>query len=176
MAREIGAQLSATGLRVAIVAARFNSFITKRLVDGATDAFLRHGGSADDLTVIWVPGALEIPLAASWAIESAPKPDAVIAIGAVIRGDTSHYDVVVGESARGLSRLSEVTGVPVMNAILTCDTLEQAIDRAGAKGGNKGWEATTAAIEMAGLRRLLRSGKPVDSPSEHSSPMLKKDS
>ncbi len=155
MAREIGAQLDAKGLRVTIVASRFNSFITKRLVDGAIDAMVRHGASPDDQTVIWVPGALEIPLAARWAVGSKPTPDAVIAVGAVIRGDTSHYDVVVGESARGVSKLAEESGIPVMNAILTCDTLEQAIDRAGAKGGNKGWEAATAAIEMANLRRMI---------------------
>lgn len=150
MTREIGASLDASGLSVAIVASRFNSFVTKPLVAGAVDALLRHGAVEKSIVIVWVPGALEIPLAARRLAETG-QFDGIVAVGAVIRGDTSHYDVVVNESARGLSRVQEDTGVPVSNAILSTETLEQAIDRSGAKAGNKGWDAAMAMIEMANV-------------------------
>jgi 6,7-dimethyl-8-ribityllumazine synthase len=154
MPREISAKLDATGLAVAVVASRFNAAITEKLVSGALDCLTRHGARGDDLTVVWVPGALEIPLACR-KLAASGKVHAVVAIGAVIRGATSHYDVVVSESARGLSRVMEDTGVPVANAILTTDSIEQATERAGVKSGNKGWDAALSAIEMANLLKEL---------------------
>jgi len=150
MAREIGASLDASGLSLAIVASRFNSFVTKPLVAGAMDAFMRHGADEKTIVIVWVPGALEISIAARRLADTG-QFDGILAVGAVIRGDTSHYDVVVNESARGLSQIQNETGVPVSNAILTTDTLEQAIDRAGAKAGNKGWDAAMALIEIANV-------------------------
>jgi 6,7-dimethyl-8-ribityllumazine synthase len=164
---KIDGGLSAAGLRFAIVVSRFNSFITERLLVAAVDALERAGAADQDVDVVRVPGSFELPLTAK-KLAAAGKYDALIAIGCVIRGETSHYDYVCSETARGLQLAQMDTGVPIMFCVLTCDTLEQAIDRAGLKGGNKGFEAGLAAIEMAQLsRKLLRaqamppaSGKP----------------
>jgi 6,7-dimethyl-8-ribityllumazine synthase len=147
--------LSAAGLRFAIVVSRFNSFITERLLTAAVDALERAGAAGKDVDVARVPGAFELPLA-SKKLALTGKYDALIAIGCVIRGETSHYDYVCSETARGLQLAQMDTGVPIMFCVLTCDTLEQAIDRAGLKGGNKGFEAGLGAIEMASLSRKLR--------------------
>jgi 6,7-dimethyl-8-ribityllumazine synthase len=152
---KIDGGLSAAGLRFAIVVSRFNSFITERLLTAAVDALERAGAAAKDVDVVRVPGAFELPLA-SKKLALAGKYDALIAIGCVIRGESSHYDYVCSETARGLQLAQMDTGVPIMFCVLTCDTLEQAIDRAGLKGGNKGFEAGLGAIEMASLSRKLR--------------------
>lgn len=136
--------------RFALVAARFNHFIVEHLVAGARDGFLRHGVDADALDTIWVPGSFEIPLVAKTLAESGSYA-AVLCLGCVIRGDTDHYDYVAGEAAKGIAHAGLSSGVPVLFGILTCDTLEQAIHRAGAKAGNKGFEAALTAIEMVNL-------------------------
>jgi 6,7-dimethyl-8-ribityllumazine synthase len=146
--------LLAAGLKLAIVVARFNQFITDRLLDGATDAFLRHGGSVQDLEVVRVPGAFELPLAVRRLAEGG-RFDAVVALGAVIRGETPHFDYVSSAAASGLAAVMNETGVPVGFGVLTTNTVEQAMDRAGAKAGNKGAEATLTAIEMANLLKTL---------------------
>jgi 6,7-dimethyl-8-ribityllumazine synthase len=159
--------LSGAGLRFGIVVSRFNSFITERLLAAAVDALERAGAAGKDVDVVRVPGAFELPLTAK-KLAATGKYDALIAIGCVIRGETSHYDYVCSETARGLQLAQMDSGVPIMFCVLTCDTLEQAIDRAGLKGGNKGFEAGLAAIEMAHLSRKIRgaaaktsgSGKP----------------
>jgi 6,7-dimethyl-8-ribityllumazine synthase len=148
--------LAADGLRFGIVVSRFNSFITERLLAAAVDALERAGAGNKDVTVVHVPGAFELPLAAK-KLAATGKYDALIAIGCVIRGETSHYDYVCSETSRGLQLAQMDTGVPVLFCVLTCDTLEQAIDRAGLKGGNKGFEAGLAAIEMGHLSRKIRS-------------------
>ena len=148
-------ELSASGLRFAIVVSRFNSFITDRLLSAALDALQRSGAASDNVEVVHVPGAFELPLAAK-KLAAADRFDAIIAIGCVLRGETSHYDYVCSETARGLQLAQVDTGLPIIFCVLTCDTLEQAIDRAGLKGGNKGFEAGLAAIEMAHLSRKLR--------------------
>jgi 6,7-dimethyl-8-ribityllumazine synthase len=152
---KIDGGLSAAGLRFGIVSSRFNSFITERLLTAAVDALERAGAAGKDVDVVRVPGSFELPLA-SKKLALTGKYDALIAIGCVIRGETSHYDYVCSETARGLQLAQMDTGVPIMFCVLTCDTLEQAIDRAGLKGGNKGFEAGLAAIEMAHLSRKLR--------------------
>ena len=134
------------GIKVAIVGARFNEFITSKLIGGAIDALVRHDVAEDDITVAWVPGAFEIPVVVQKLAESGDY-DAVIALGAVIRGATSHYDVVVNEVSKGIAQVALKTGVPVMNGVLTTDTIEQAIERAGTKAGNKGVEAASAVLE-----------------------------
>jgi 6,7-dimethyl-8-ribityllumazine synthase len=149
--------LSASGLRFAIVVSRFNSFITDRLLAAAVDALERAGASSGDVDVVHVPGAFELPLAAK-KLASTGRYNALIAIGCVLRGETSHYDYVCSETARGLQLAQMDTGLPVIFCVLTCDTLEQAIDRAGLKGGNKGFEAGLAAIEMARLSQKLQAG------------------
>ncbi len=138
------------GRRFAIAAARFNGIVTSKLVEGATSAFRRHGVGEDDLEIAWAPGAFELPLVAQRLARSG-QFDAVVCLGAVIRGETAHFDYVAGESARGVQRVTLDTGVPCIFGVLTTDTLEQALDRSGGKHGNKGWEAATAAIEMASL-------------------------
>ncbi len=148
--------LSAAGLRIAIVVSRFNSFITERLLDGAMDALRRSGGSPLDVEVIRIPGAWEFPVAVK-AILATKKHDAVICLGAVIKGDTPHFDYVAGQSASGIAALALEAGIPVANGILTTNTVEQAIDRAGAKSGNKGADAAMTAIEMANLLKKLRA-------------------
>jgi 6,7-dimethyl-8-ribityllumazine synthase len=147
--------LGAEGLRFGIVVSRFNSFITERLLAAAVDALERAGVAGEDVDVVRVPGSFELPLA-SKNLAATGRYDALIAIGCVIRGETSHYDYVCSETARGLQLAQMDSGVPIMFCVLTCDTLEQAIDRAGLKGGNKGFEAGLAAIEMAHLSRKLR--------------------
>jgi 6,7-dimethyl-8-ribityllumazine synthase len=154
-AGKIEGGLSAAGLRFGIAVSRFNSFITERLLSAATDALERAGADGNAVDVVRVPGSFELPLTAK-KLAATEKYDALIAIGCVIRGDTSHYDYVCSETARGLQLAQMDTGVPVIFCVLTCDTVEQAIDRAGLKGGNKGFEAGLAAIEMAQLSRKIR--------------------
>ncbi|WP_100372614.1 6,7-dimethyl-8-ribityllumazine synthase [Bacillus sp. FJAT-45037] len=144
--------LVATGLKVGIVVGRFNEFITSKLLGGAEDALKRHGVEDSDIEVAWVPGAFEIPFAAKKMADSG-KYDAVITLGTVIRGATPHFDFVCGEVAKGVASLSLSSGKPVIFGVLTTDTIEQAIERAGTKAGNKGWDAATAAIEMANFSR-----------------------
>ena len=151
-------ELKASGLRFGIVVSRFNSFITERLLTAAMDALERAGAAGNDVSVVRVPGAFELPLAAK-KLAATGRYDALIAIGCVLRGETTHYDYVCSETARGLQLAQMDSGLPIIFCVLTCDTLEQAIDRAGLKGGNKGFEAGLAAIEMAQLARKLASGK-----------------
>ena len=152
---KIDGALSGAGLRFGIVVSRFNSFITERLLPAAVDALERGGAESKDVDVVHVPGAFELPLAAK-KMAATGRYDALIAIGCVLRGATSHYDYVCSETARGLQLAQMDSGLPVIFCVLTCDTLEQAIDRAGLKSGNKGFEAGLAAIEMAQLSRKLR--------------------
>jgi 6,7-dimethyl-8-ribityllumazine synthase len=148
------ADLIARDLRVVIVAARFNDFVVARLVEGAVDALVRHGASEKDIEVVRVPGAFEMPLVVR-KLAMSKRYDAVVALGAVIKGDTAHFDFVAGECTSGIARASLDAGIPVTNGVLTCDTFEQAIDRAGGKAGNKGAEAALAAIETANLMKRL---------------------
>ena len=154
--KTIEGKLIATDLKVGIVASRFNEFITGKLLGGAEDSFIRHGGNADDLTVAWVPGAFEIPLIAQKMAKSG-KYDAVIALGAVIRGSTSHYDYVCSEVSKGIANVSLNAGIPVMFGVLTTENIEQAIERAGSKAGNKGFECAAGAIEMVNLIREIEA-------------------
>ena len=147
--------LIASGLNIALVLSRFNSLIGDRLLEGAVDTLKRHGVSDDDITLARVPGAFEIPLAAS-ALAKSGKYDAVICLGAVIRGATAHFDYVAGPMASGLASIAVLTGVPVLFGVLTTDTIEQALERAGTKAGNKGADVAAAAIEMANLLRTLK--------------------
>jgi 6,7-dimethyl-8-ribityllumazine synthase len=153
---KIDGGLSAAGLRFGIVVSRFNSFITERLLTAAVDALERAGAASKEVDVVHVPGSFELPLTAK-KLAATGRYDALIAIGCVIRGETSHYDYVCSETARGLQLAQMDSGVPIMFCVLTCDTLEQAIDRAGLKGGNKGFEAGLGAIEMALLSCKLRA-------------------
>jgi len=161
---EVGAaiegQLNAAGKRFAIVVSRFNSFITERLLQGALDGLRRAGAENDDIALVRVPGSFEIPSAARTLAET-KKYDAIICIGCLLRGDTPHYDVIVHEVTRGIGQSAQETGVPHAFGVLTCETLEQAIDRAGLKMGNKGLEAALAAVEMANLRRVASGQWPV---------------
>ena len=143
------------GTRFAVVISRFNEFIGSRLLSGFEDAIVRHGGDSLDIDVYWVPGAFELPLVAQTVAETG-QYGAVVALGAVIRGATAHFDFVAGESAKGLQNASLKTGTPIVFGVLTTDTIEQAIERAGTKSGNKGWESGVTAIEMANLMHLLR--------------------
>ena len=142
------------GAKVAIIGARFNEFITSKLIGGAIDALVRHDVNEDDITVAWVPGAFEIPLIAQKFAETG-EYDAIICVGAVIRGATSHYDIVCNEVAKGIAQVSLKQGIHVLNGVLTTDTIEQAIERAGTKAGNKGFECGTGAIEMVNLIRQI---------------------
>jgi 6,7-dimethyl-8-ribityllumazine synthase len=144
--------LVGTGLKVGIVVGRFNEFITSKLLGGAQDALKRHGVEEGSVDVAWVPGAFEIPLVAKRMADSG-KYDAVITLGTVIRGSTPHFDYVCNEAAKGVSQASMQSGIPVIFGVLTTETIEQAIERAGTKAGNKGWEAAAAAIEMSNLLR-----------------------
>ena len=148
-------ELSARGLRFGIAVSRFNSFITDRLLSAAVDALERSGAQSGDVDVVHVPGAFELPLSTKKMAQTG-NYDALIAIGCVLRGETTHYDYVCAETSRGLQLAQMDTGVPIIFCVLTCDTLEQAIDRAGLKSGNKGFEAGLGAIEMAQLSRKLR--------------------
>ena len=147
-------KLISKDIKIGIVAARFNEFITSKLVSGALDGLIRHGVKEDDIHVAWVPGAFEIPLIASRMVKS-QKYDAVICLGAVIRGATSHYDYVCSEVSKGIAQVALQTGVPVMFGVVTTDTIEQAIERAGSKAGNKGSECAEGAIEMVNLLRAI---------------------
>jgi 6,7-dimethyl-8-ribityllumazine synthase len=146
--------LVGSGLKVAIVVARFNEFITSKLLGGAEDALKRHGVEEADITVTWVPGAFEIPVIAK-KLAASKKYDAVITLGTVIRGATAHFEYVSGEVAKGVANVGLQEDVPVIFGVLTTDTIEQAIERAGTKAGNKGWEAAVSAIEMANLIRQI---------------------
>lgn len=148
--------LVSQGMRVGIVASRFNEFIVSKLISGCEDALLRHGVQADDISLAWVPGAFEIPLIASKMAKSG-KFDAVIALGAVIRGSTTHYDYVCSEVSKGIANVALGTDVPVLFGVLTTETIEQAIERAGSKAGNKGAECAQGAIEMVNLIRTLEA-------------------
>ena len=154
MTQEVHGELRGQGLRVGIVVARFNDFITSRLLDGAKAALSGHGVRDEDITIASVPGSFEIPLTAK-KLAGSGKFDAVICLGAVIKGETDHYEHVAGEAAKGISAVALATGVPTIFAVLTTDTLEQAINRAGGKQGNSGYSAGVAAIEMANLMRAL---------------------
>ncbi|MFX3623901.1 MAG: 6,7-dimethyl-8-ribityllumazine synthase [Ectobacillus sp.] len=148
--------LVGTGLKVAIVVSRFNEFITSKLLGGALDGLKRHGVEEEKIDVVWVPGAFEIPLIAK-KLAAGGKYDAIITLGTVIRGATTHYDYVCNEVAKGVASVSLQTEVPVIFGVLTTETIEQAIERAGTKAGNKGWEAAVSAIEMANLNRQLQN-------------------
>jgi 6,7-dimethyl-8-ribityllumazine synthase len=163
---KIGGALSGSGLRFGIVVSRFNDFITERLLAASLDALERAGAADGDVDVAHVPGAFELPLAAK-KMAATGRYDALIAIGCVLRGATSHYDYVCSETARGLQLAQMDSGLPIIFCVLTCDTLEQAIDRAGLKSGNKGFEAGLAAIEMAQLSRKLRGAAASSSPGAH---------
>jgi 6,7-dimethyl-8-ribityllumazine synthase len=151
----IEGHLQAAGLKFAIVVSRFNGIICERLLAGALDALARTGASPDDIEIVKVPGSWEIPVVAG-QLAAKRRHDAILCLSAVIRGDTPHFDYVAGEAARGIGRAAADTGVPIAFGVLTCNTLEQAIDRAGAKGGNKGFDAAMTAVEMANLMRRLR--------------------
>lgn len=146
--------LMGQGLKFALVAGRFNEFITGKLVSGALDALYRHGVNDQDIDVAWVPGAFEIPLVAG-KLASQKKYDAVICLGAVIRGATPHFDFVAAEVSKGVAKVGLDTGQPVIFGVITTDTIEQAIERAGTKAGNKGWDSAVTAIEMANLMRVI---------------------
>ena len=149
-------KLVSEGIKVGIVCARFNEFIVSKLLGGCEDTLLRHGVQAEDISVAWVPGAFEIPLIASKMAKSG-KYDAVIALGAVIRGSTSHYDYVCSEVSKGVASVALNSDIPVMFGVLTTDTIEQAIERAGSKAGNKGYECACGAIEMVNLIKELEA-------------------
>ena len=151
-------ELTARGVKIAIAVSRFNDFITGKLLEGALAAVKRHGGDVDATPVVWTPGAFELPLVCDRL--AGAGFDAVIALGAVIRGSTAHFDYVAGEAAKGIAAVSLKRGVPVIFGVLTTDTIEQAIERAGSKLGNKGYEAGVAAIEMANLMRALPGSAP----------------
>ena len=151
---KIEGNLVATGLKFGIVCGRFNDFINDKLLSGATDTLLRHGASAEDIDTAWVPGAFEIPLVAKKMAESG-RYDAIICIGTVIRGSTTHYDYVCNEAAKGIGAITLQTGIPVMFGVLTTENIEQAIERAGTKAGNKGTECALGAIEMANLLKQI---------------------
>lgn len=158
MPKNIEAKLSAEKLKFGVVVSRFNEFITSKLLEGALDCLIRHGASDGDIEVVWVPGSFEIPLIAKLLAES-QRFDAVICLGAVIRGVTPHFDYVAAEVSKGIAQVSLESKVPTAYGVLTTDTIEQAIERAGAKAGNKGWDAALTAIEMANLRKILSKSK-----------------
>ena len=151
---KVEGKLVANGAKIGVVAARFNEFIVSKLVSGAEDALLRHDVNADDITVAWVPGAIEISLVASKMAKSG-KYDAVICLGAVIRGSTSHYDYECNDVSKGIATVSLESGVPVLFGVLTTENIEQAIERAGTKAGNKGYDCAVSAIEMVNLLREM---------------------
>ncbi|MEG6588320.1 6,7-dimethyl-8-ribityllumazine synthase [Paenibacillus barengoltzii] len=155
MANVFEGHLVSDGLKYAIVVSRFNEFITSKLLSGALDALKRHGAKEEEIYVAWVPGAFEIPFAALKLAESG-KYDAVITLGTVIRGSTTHYDYVCNEVSKGVAAVGLKTGVPTIFGVVTTENIEQAIERAGTKAGNKGWDAALAAIEMANLTKQLQ--------------------
>lgn len=142
------------GRRIAVVASRFNESVVRKLVDGALDALIKHGVAFEDIDVAWVPGAWELPLATRWLLAS-ERYDGIVAVGAVIRGDTAHFDFIAGEASRGLASVSVDTETPIGFGVLTCDTDEQAEARAGGEHGNKGWDAAVATLEMVDLGNRL---------------------
>jgi 6,7-dimethyl-8-ribityllumazine synthase len=152
--KRLEGKLDAKGVKFGLVVSRFNNFLTDKLVEGALDCLVRHGAVMVEQTVAYVPGALEIPAVAS-RLAASGKFDAVVCIGAVVRGDTPHFDYVAAESAKGIARLGLEHKVPVIYGVITADTLEQAIERAGTKAGNKGWDAALAAIEMVNLYQAI---------------------
>ena len=154
MANIIEGNITAKGLRFAIVASRFNEFITSKLLEGALDMLRRHGAAENAVDVVWVPGAFEIPLAAK-KLAACGKYDAVICVGAVIRGATSHYDYVCSEVSKGVAQAALATGVPVIFSVVTTENIEQAVERAGTKAGNKGADGAMAAMEMANLLKKI---------------------
>lgn len=154
MRRDIQGDLVGTGLKIALVASRFNNFITSKLLDGALDCLKRHGVAEDDISVVWTPGSFELPLVAKRLAEAGGL-DAIVCLGAVIRGGTPHFDFVASEAAKGIASVSLSTGVPTIFGVVTTDDLEQAIDRAGTRTGNRGAEAALSAIEMANLLKQL---------------------
>jgi len=143
-------KLEAAGVRVGIVVSRFNNFLTDKLLEGAIDCLIRHGGKSELIAVAYVPGSFEIPYAASKMVKSG-NYDTVICLGALIRGDTPHFDFIAAEASKGIAKLALESGTPVIYGVITADTLEQAIERSGTKAGNKGWQAAEAAIEMVNL-------------------------
>ncbi len=150
----IQGELQAKGLKFAIVVSRFNEFITAKLLEGSEDALIRHGASSDSIEVVRVPGAFEIPLVAK-KLAASEKFDAVICLGTVIRGSTPHFDYVAAEVSKGIAQGMMETGVPIAFGVITTDTIEQAVERAGSKSGNKGWDAALSAIEMAQIMKKL---------------------
>ncbi|TCN27169.1 6,7-dimethyl-8-ribityllumazine synthase [Mesobacillus foraminis] len=146
--------LVGSGLKIGVVVGRFNEFITSKLLSGAEDALRRHGVNEEDIDIAWVPGAFEIPLVAQ-KLANSQRYDAVITLGTVIRGATPHFDYVCNEAAKGVAATAMNSGIPVIFGVLTTDSIEQAIERAGTKAGNKGWEAAASAIEMANLLRTI---------------------
>ena len=155
MVKVIEGNMIAKGKKFSIVASRFNDFITKELIAGCMDTLLRHGVEDKDLTIAWVPGAFEIPLAAS-RLANAKSCDAVICLGTVIRGATPHFDYIASEVSKGIAKVSHEAGIPVIFGVITADTIEQAVERAGTKDGNKGRDAALSAIEMANLLEKLK--------------------
>ena len=154
MSKTFEGQLNATGKKFGVVASRFNEFITNKLLDGVQDCFLRHGGDDNELHVAWVPGSFEIPAVAKLMVDS-NNYDAVVCIGAVIKGATPHFDYIAAEVTKGIAQIGMNAKIPVVYGMITADTLDQAIERAGAKMGNKGWDAGLAAIEMINLYSQL---------------------
>jgi 6,7-dimethyl-8-ribityllumazine synthase len=152
-------KLDATGMRFGIVVGRFNDIVSQRLLEGAVDALVRHGARDADLVVAWVPGSFEIPVAARELAEHG-NVDGVICLGVVIRGETAHFDLVAGEAARGVGTVHAATGIPASFGVVTAENLEQALDRAGGKSGNKGADAAMAAVEMVSLLRAIRRPRP----------------
>lgn len=164
MGNEFQANLIGAGKTFGIIVSRFNNFITKRLLDGAVDGLVRHGVKEGDIDVFWVPGSYEIPAAALKVAQSG-KYNAVICLGAVIRGETPHFEYIASESAKGVAQVGLTTGIPTIYGVITTETLEQAIDRAGAKTGNKGTEAALSAIEMVNLFDQIQEN--VKAPEKH---------
>ena len=154
MSKYFEGMLLGKGLKFGLVVSRFNEFIAKRLLDGAQDALLRHGVSQEDIEIAWTPGSFEIPLVAK-KLAQTKRYDAVICLGAVIRGGTPHFEYIAAEVTKGIAKVSLETGLPVIYGVITTDTIEQAIERAGTKAGNKGFEAAVGAIEMANLLRSI---------------------
>lgn len=156
--KTIEGQLSAAGKRFGIVVGRFNSFVSKQLLEGAVDCLTRHGAGDKDIEVVWVPGSFEIPMAAQ-RLAQTQNYAGVICLGVLIRGQTPHFDYIAGEATKGIAQVALATGIPTSYGIITADTLEQAIERAGTKAGNKGWDAALSAIEMADLFTNLKTKK-----------------
>ena len=153
--KEVSGQLNAAGMKFGVVISRFNSFFTQQLLKGTLDCIVRHGGSEEQVTVVWVPGANEIPLVAEQLAKQGGY-DAIIALGAVIHGATDHADLINSQVSRSLAQVGLSHGVPVLNAVVCANNLEQAVERSGSKAGNKGWDGAMAAIEMAGVFKNLR--------------------